>query len=83
MVLRSNLGGTPEILHGFPQSLQENSERVPRLGYDQFLPNPFQFVIHLSSDATQLDTESIGKETITSKRYLYFLQAFTVREKAV
>jgi hypothetical protein len=45
---------TPAILaedfRDFPQSLQENSGMVPRLGHDRFLPNPFRYIIiHLLS----------------------------------
>jgi hypothetical protein len=38
-----------EIFHGFPQSLQPKTQIVPyKLGHTPFLPNPFQFIIHLS-----------------------------------
>jgi hypothetical protein len=34
-----------EVYHIFPQSLQENVGIVFWLGYDRFLPHPFQFII--------------------------------------
>jgi hypothetical protein len=45
-VLGSNLGldtDYPDDVLVF-LSRQENSKTVPRLGYDRFLPNPFQFI---------------------------------------
>jgi hypothetical protein len=30
---------------GFPQSLQAGAEILAQLGYDRFLPSPFQFII--------------------------------------
>jgi hypothetical protein len=46
-------GGSPAILTYifcvFPQSLQANVCVVLKLGYDWFLPHPFQFIIHWSS----------------------------------
>jgi hypothetical protein len=37
------------LFYCFPhQSLQANDRAVPHLGHDCFLPNPFQFIIHLS-----------------------------------
>jgi hypothetical protein len=36
-----------DVFSGFPESLQANAGVVPLLGYDRFLPNSFQFVIHL------------------------------------
>jgi hypothetical protein len=42
------VAGYPENFRVIPKSLQENSRRVPLRG---FLPNPFQFIIHLPSDA--------------------------------
>jgi hypothetical protein len=51
-VLSSNLSLIPatptEGFHSFPQSLQENSGTVPRLGYDHFLPSLFQLSTHSS-----------------------------------
>jgi hypothetical protein len=38
-----------EVCCSFPQSLHENSGTVPQLGHNHFLPNSFQFIIHLSS----------------------------------
>jgi hypothetical protein len=55
-VLGSNFGrdtGSAENFRCFPHSLQANSGPVPRLGY-HFLPDPFQFVIHLSSYRSML-----------------------------
>jgi hypothetical protein len=45
-------GGTLAILRGsrgFPQSPYANTEIIPRLVYDRFLPNPFQLIIYQSS----------------------------------
>jgi hypothetical protein len=36
-----------EVFRGFPQSLQANVG-ILKLGHYRFLPNPFQFTIHLS-----------------------------------
>jgi hypothetical protein len=36
-------------LRDFPQSLQPNAMMISRLGHDNFLPNPFKFIIHRSS----------------------------------
>lgn len=33
----------------FLSSIQPNSEIVPRLDYNRFLPNPFPFIVHQSS----------------------------------
>jgi hypothetical protein len=42
--------GTPavltEVFRGFPLSLHSNSEIVPRLCRDRFLPSPLQFIRH-------------------------------------
>jgi hypothetical protein len=38
-------------LLGFSQSLHVNIGMVHRLGYDRFLPNPFQFISLISSGA--------------------------------
>jgi hypothetical protein len=46
----------------FPQSLQENSGIITRLGQDGFLPSSFQFIIHLPSYHLMLrvlDTEIV------------------------
>jgi hypothetical protein len=37
-----------EVLNGFHQSLQANGKKVPQLGYDHLLPDPFQFTIRFS-----------------------------------
>jgi hypothetical protein len=37
-----------EVLRGFPQSLKANAGIVPQTGHDRFLPDPSQFIIHLS-----------------------------------
>jgi hypothetical protein len=37
------------VFRGFPQSFQANARILPRLGYYPFLPNPFKFIIHLST----------------------------------
>jgi hypothetical protein len=38
-----------DISHGFRHFLQAIAGIVPRTGQYQFVPNPFQFIIHLSS----------------------------------
>jgi hypothetical protein len=35
-----------EVLRDFLQYLQAGAKTVPRLSYDRFLPNSFQFIIH-------------------------------------
>jgi hypothetical protein len=39
--------GVPWVFLGFPRSLQVNAQTVLRLRHGPFLPNPFQFIIHL------------------------------------
>jgi hypothetical protein len=36
-------------VRGTPLSLQTNSEIIPQLGHDHFLPSPFEFIVHLLS----------------------------------
>jgi hypothetical protein len=36
------------FFRSFPQFLQANAGRVPKIGHGRFLPNPFEFIIHLS-----------------------------------
>jgi hypothetical protein len=55
----------PEDFRGFTRSFQANSGTVLRLDHDRFLPNPFQFIIHLpfhSSALYSLVTKSIVKQ---------------------
>jgi hypothetical protein len=47
---------------GFPQSLRPNSGIVSRLGHDRFLPNPFQFTYHPTSERYSLDTRNVVTE---------------------
>jgi hypothetical protein len=44
-------GGTPAVMRGFVVflSFQANYGMVSLVGHDGFLPNPSQFIIHLSS----------------------------------
>lgn len=62
--------GYPEVSCGF---LQGNTRIIPRLGQDQFLPNPFQFIFNLSSYHSTLlslgDGRKIGheKDTVSHK----------------
>ena len=54
-------------MRGFPQSLQSHIGRVPRMGLDGFLPNPFAVVINQLSyhrRSNGLDTVSVVKDTI-------------------
>jgi hypothetical protein len=51
---------------GFPQSYLASSGVVPQLGYDCFLPNSFQFIIHqlswnLMLYSYNLETDSVIK----------------------
>jgi hypothetical protein len=51
-----------QVFHGVPQSFQTNSDIATGLGHDCFLPNPVQFIIHLSpyhSTLYNLDTEGL------------------------
>jgi hypothetical protein len=54
---------TWQVFRRFPQSFQENSGIVPRLGHDRFLRNPLQINILLSIHSTlySLDSESVVK----------------------
>jgi hypothetical protein len=47
------------LISSFPQFLQENTDVVPRLGHDRFLPSPFQLVTYNS--ALIFHTETIVK----------------------
>jgi hypothetical protein len=42
----------PEFFRLSPQSLQANSDEVPRLGHNSILTNIFQFIIHTSEYST-------------------------------
>jgi hypothetical protein len=66
-VFGSNLGRVTSCLdlsfiRDIPQSLQA-SARIPRLGHDPFLPNPYHSSIALPFDALiySLDTNSVVK----------------------
>jgi hypothetical protein len=51
-MLGSDLGqdiANPEVLHGFPLSLQASAGMKHLLEYDCFLPDPFQFSFNLNS----------------------------------
>jgi hypothetical protein len=52
-VLHSNLRrstGYPDLIcRGFLQLLQANYGAMPRVGHDDFLPNPSQFIYHFKS----------------------------------
>jgi hypothetical protein len=67
-VLGSNLGRSTgyseRISRYFPQSLQTNAGIVTRLGHDRFLPNPFQFIIHLSPSHPTLNTIDTEKTSL-------------------
>jgi hypothetical protein len=47
-LLARTLGVLTVVLHSFPQYLTVHSRMVPLLGYDHFLPNPFQFIFNQS-----------------------------------
>jgi hypothetical protein len=54
---RSNLGRDHYPywdIHDFPQFLQSSSTTEDRLRHESFLRNPFQFIIHQSSDGSRL-----------------------------
>jgi hypothetical protein len=55
-----DIGYTECTFRGFLQSFYKNSRGVPRLGYECFFPNPFQFISHHSHHLTQYiwDTDS-------------------------
>jgi hypothetical protein len=48
-IFEERSAGTPavltEVFHGFFEPLQVNAGRIPQLGHESFLPNPFQFII--------------------------------------
>jgi hypothetical protein len=66
--LGSNLGrGTGCRDCGFPESMQANAGIFYLLGHGHFLPNPFQFIIHLSS--YYLTPGSFGTEQASLNKY--------------
>jgi hypothetical protein len=52
----SNFCRLTEDYHAFPQSPRASVGIVPRSGFDRFLPDPFQFIIHQSSYLPTLHT---------------------------
>jgi hypothetical protein len=38
------LGILTEVLYRFPHSLQASTKMIPKLDFDRFLPNPFEFI---------------------------------------
>lgn len=59
-----------EVLREFPQSLQENARIAHQLHHDCFIPDPFQFIIHLSPCHMKLysvATDSIVKQLTTNR----------------
>jgi hypothetical protein len=51
------------FFRGFPQSFRANTGRIHRSGHHCSLPNPFQFIVHLSSHHPTLytlDTEKVS-----------------------
>jgi hypothetical protein len=49
------------FFRGFPQSLQSSVGIVPQLNHGLFLPNPFEFIIHLTASLMTYKTRSYGK----------------------
>jgi hypothetical protein len=46
-----------EVFHGFSTNFSDHAGIVPRVGYDHFLPNPFQstfylMIYNLATDST-------------------------------
>jgi hypothetical protein len=68
-VLGRNLGlgsGYPEAFVVFFSPLPENSEIVPQLGHDRYIPNSFQFLTihnHPTMQRNSLDIETVVKYT--------------------
>jgi hypothetical protein len=63
--LHSTYTFLPEIFHDIPQSLQAKGGTIPPSGHDVFLPNPFQFIAHLSpynSTLNSLATDGVVKQ---------------------
>jgi hypothetical protein len=64
-LVRIVVGSSDTVTEGFSyflQPFQPNAGRVCRLGHDHFLPNYFQFIIHLHSynrTLRILDNESV------------------------
>jgi hypothetical protein len=47
-----------DVFRGYFHSLWENARIVPELGHDRFLRNPFQSIIHQSSNHSKSHTVS-------------------------
>jgi hypothetical protein len=57
------------VCPGFLQSLHENSGISPQLRHDRLLPNPFQFICHLTFRRyADCDIESVVKQPINKAR---------------
>jgi hypothetical protein len=56
----------PELIRGFPQSFQVNTGKEPVLGHDHFLPNHFQFIIHLSSSQGLAIAQAVSRWLTTA-----------------
>jgi hypothetical protein len=59
----------PEVLHGFPQSLQANERTGPWSGPERFRLNPFQFIIHYSSQNVMLYWQHCKINHMKEKHY--------------
>jgi hypothetical protein len=74
-VLDSNLGRDTSWsdlgFRGLPQSLQANARTLSRLGHDQFLPNPFRFIIHLSSYHSVL--YNVASDSVVNKEITHMI----------
>jgi hypothetical protein len=57
------------VFHRLPQSLWENFGIVLRLSHDDYLPNPFQFFIHLYSYHLKLYSLSSESDVAIQQRY--------------
>jgi hypothetical protein len=63
-----------EVIRGFTYPLQPNARIVPWLGRDHFIPNSFQFIIHLSAYRPTLysfDTEKVALNNLRTKKKTY------------
>jgi hypothetical protein len=58
-----------EDFRGISQSLKANSMKIPRLGYDRFLPNLFQYIVPFGA-TYPVATDSVGSEPFS--RWLPF-----------
>jgi hypothetical protein len=65
-IIDQDTGFPDRDLSSSAQSVQTSVEMIPRLGHDCFLPNPLQFIIHMSSYHWTL--HGLGTESVVTER---------------